>query len=950
MSRPWWLVVLCACGAANTAAPPAPALILALAPAPVSTAKPAPSDPRTPLDPQIVVGHLANGLTYYVMKHAKPEQRASLWLAVNAGSVLEDDDQRGLAHFVEHMAFDGTKRFPKQAIIDFIEKAGMEFGADVNAYTSFDQTVYQLTVPTDDPAVLAKGLDILRDWAGDITFDPAELDKERGVVLEEWRLGRGAAARIEDQQWPVVFAGSKYAERLVIGLPEIIKTAQRAALVRFYKDWYRPDNMAVIAVGDFDPVALEHQLRHEFGGLHNPVHERPRITVPVPHDQPTAVTVATDPELPSTQVTIYDKLDHRAAATKGDYRRYLVEGLYHQMLDARFSELAQEPEAPFLFAGTMTGSFVRAIDLFTREAQAKEGKVKEALAAMVQEIVRVDKYGFLESELDRARRRVLAEAEKDALEWDKVPDPELADEITRNFFTGEQMGGRVVELAYTRELLPTITLAELDHLAQAWAHDQGRVIAMSGPASSQLPSEAEIRSIFATAQRAPVTPWHDAGADQPLLAHVPAPGSIVAVTHDAKVDATVWTLSNGAKVIVKPTRFKNDEILFDGWEPGGTSVLSNADYAQVRFSGLISSMGTGELDPIALDKVLSGRVAEVSAGYGELADVVGGTTRPADLEVMMQLAYLRMTAPRKDARAFAAWRRDQLEFVRHRAVTPEGQFWDAMTAIETTNHPRHRPETERQLAQVDPDKALAVFRSRFSDFGGFTFVFVGNVEPKTLAPLVETYLASLPATGKPPHWRDIGVKWARGPIERTIVAGTEPKSFVSLTSIAPARWSLDGSRDAEVLTKVLEIRLREVLREDLGGVYGVTVTAALAREPTPRREFEVMFGCDPHNVDKLEHAVVAELARIAKDGIAEPYLAKVREQVRREHETSVKDNAWWVQAIHEAYWSGEDFTALTDANAEIARATRANVQAAATRFFDPKHYVLGVMKPRATAP
>jgi zinc protease len=945
MRRPWWLVVvLCACGAAKTAPPPPTPPVVATA------ATAAPGDPITPLDPQIKVGHLSNGLTYYVMKHAKPEQRASLWLAVNAGSVLEDDDQRGLAHFVEHMAFNGTKRFPKQDIVDFIEKVGMEFGADVNAYTSFDQTVYQLTVPTDDPAALIKGVDILRDWAGDITFDPVEVDKERGVVLEEWRLGRGAAARVEDKQWPVVFAGSKYAERLVIGLPAIIKTAKRDTLYRFYKDWYRPDNMAVIAVGDFDPAQLEKELQKRFGDLQNPAHERPRITVAVPHDQPTAVTVATDPELAATEVTIYDKLDHRSEATKGDYRRYLVEGLYHQMLGARFSELAEQPDAPFLFAGSTTGSFVRASDLFTRQAEAKEGKVREALAAVVREIRRVDKYGFVASELERARRSVLADTEKEALEWDKVPDADLADEITRNFFTGEQMGGRKVELAYTREMLPTITLGELNHLAQAWGSDKGRVIAMSGPASSKLPAESEIRQIFASAQTAAVEPWQDTGADQPLLAHVPAAGSIVSETHDAKVDATVWTLSNGAKVIVKPTPFKNDEILFDGWQPGGTSLLSDADFSQVRFSGLISSMGTGQLDPIALEKVLSGRVADVSAGYSELAEIVGGTARPADLETMMQLAYLRMMSPRKDARAFGAWRRDQLEFVKHRAVSPEGQFWDAMTTIETSNHPRHRPSTEAQLAKVDADKALAVFRSRFSDFGGFTFVFVGNVEPTTLKPLVATYLASLPSTGKRAHWKDIGVTWARGPIEKTIVAGTEPKSFVSLTSIAPDRWSLDGARDAEVLTKVLEIRLREVLREDMGGVYGVTVNAALAREPSQRREFEVMFGCDPQNVDKLKQAVFAELARIGKEGVGEPYLAKVREQLRREHQTNSKDNQWWIQTIHEAYWSGEDFTAITDADAEISRATSANVQAAAKRFFDPKHYVLGVMKPRATPP
>ena len=944
MRRSWWfVVVLVACGhRAPAPPPPAPIAPVALHEAP----PPAPADPITPLDPQVVVGHLPNGLTYYVMKHAQPEQRASLWLAVNAGSVLEDDDQRGLAHFVEHMAFNGTKRFPKSAIVDYIEHVGMEFGADVNAYTSFDQTVYQLTVPTDDPAVLLKGVDILHDWAGSITFDPVEVDKERGVILEEWRLGRGAYARIEDKQWPVVFAGSKYAERLVIGLPEVLKTAKRDTIYRFYKDWYRPDNMAVIAVGDFDPATLEREIKARFGDLANPEKERPRTTIAVPHDQPTAVTVATDPELPSTSVAIYDKLDHRREATKSDFRRFVVEGLYHQMLGARFSELALDPDAPYLFAGSSTGDFVRATDLFTRQAQAKDGKARETLTALVKEVARVDKYGFVATELERARRRALVEAESNAAEWDKTPATDLADEITRNYFTGEQMGGPALELALTKEILPTVTLAELNHLAQAWASDKGRVIALSGPPTSHLPGAAEVEKLVAAASTAPVEIWKDEGADRPLLAHPPKPGTITAETQDPAIAATVWTLSNGVRVIVKPTTFKHDEILFEGWQPGGTSVLNDADFAQVRFFGLVSAMGIGDLDPTTLDKVMSGKVADVAAGYSELAQTVTGSARPADLETMMQLVYLRMTHPRKDVRAFTAWKHDTLEWVQHRSVAPESQFWEQMASLQTSNHPRHVPETEAMLAKVELDKALAVYKARFGDFTGFTFAILGNDELAKVRPLVETYLATLPASGKAPHWKDIGVKWARGPVTKIVVAGTEPKSFVSLTSVGDDTYTLDGARDAEILTKVLEIRLREILREDMGGVYGVSVNAALQREPRARRELEITFGCDPKNTDKLRAAVFAELARIGKDGIADEYLAKIREQLKREHETSLKDNHWWIEQIHAAYWSGLEFAALTDLNAELARATSANVAAAARRFFDPKHYILGVLRPK----
>ena len=934
------------------------------APAPVAEYRPepgppsvqlavAPGDPMaevTPIDPQIKVGHLANGLTYYVMKHGKPEQRAALWLAVNAGSVLEDDDQRGLAHFVEHMAFNGTKRFPKQDIVDYIEKIGMDFGADLNAYTSFDQTVYQLTVPTDDKTILMKGVDIIRDWAGDVTFDPVEVDKERGVVLEEWRTGSGSFERINAKQWPVMFAGSKYAERLPIGLPEILKTAKRDTIARFYKDWYRPDNMAVIAVGDFDPAEMEKVIQERFGDLKNPVAERPRVQPAVPHDQPTAITVATDAEFPFTQVSITDKLDHRPELTKGDFRRLVLENLYNEMMGARFSELGLEPDSPFMFAGSSTGGGgMRGGDAYTRQAQVKEGKVKEALAALLKESARVEKFGFVQTELDRGKLRSLASSDKEMKEWDKTQDTDLADEMTRNFFEKEQMGGRVLENAYTKEMLASVTLDELDHLAKSWSASTGRVIAIASGTTMPMPTEAEVRQVVEAASSAPLEAWKDVGADKPLIAQLPKPGTITNETIDATLGATVWTLSNGVRVVVKPTTFQNDEILFDGWQKGGTSLLGDTDYGQVRFSGLLTSMGAGELDPTSLEKVLAGHLVTVSAGYSELAETVGGSTRAADLETMMQLAYLRMTAPRKDARAFAAWKHDQGEWIRHREVLPEMQFWEQMSTLRSNNHFRHRPETIAMLDTVNPDKAIAVFKSRYSDFSNFTFSFVGNVDPKVLKPLVATYLASLPSTGpsgKPSQWKNIGVKFATGPVQKTILAGTEPKSHVMIDVTGSDTWSIDAERDAEVLSKVLGIRLREVLREDMGGVYGVGVFASMIREPEQRRDFEISFTCDPQNVDKLTQAAYAEIAKISKDGISEEYLAKVREQIKREHETNTKENAWWSQAIHEALWSGEDFKAITDADAMAARATSDHVRAAANHFFDPKKVIFGVMRPK----
>lgn len=903
-----------------------------------------------PLDPEIKRGVLPNGLTYYVMKHQKPETRASLWLAVNAGAVLEDDDQNGLAHFCEHMAFNGTKRFPKSEIVDFIEKSGMNFGADLNAYTNQDETVYQLTVPTDNQATLGKGIDILRDWAGDVTYDPAEVDKERGVVLEEWRLGRGAFARIWDKQSHVLFAGSKYAERNVIGKPEILKTAPRDTLYRFYKQWYQPQNMAVIAVGDFDAADIEKQIVAKFGDLKNTGAASKRPAIATPHDHPTLVTIETDKEMPYTQVQVTDKLDRRFTTSKRDFRRFVVESLYHGMMNARFEELAEDPDAPFVYAGSGTSVLTRTADSFNRFAQAKEGKVAETVTALFQEIARVEKFGFAKTELDRAIKKYVARTESEVAEWDKRPSPEMVDEILRYQLLGEEMYGRPNELPLIRALIPTITLDEINHLAKTWGDDKGRVIQISAPASTKLPTSDEVLKLVAAAQAAPVQAWQDEGGDKPLIKPdaMPKPGKVVKTAHDDGTDATTWTLANGVRVIVKPTTFQNDEIVFTGSEKGGSSVLSDADWQTSRFaSGIVNAMGAGDFGPVELHKILSDKVVSVDTGVWELSETVNGQTRPADLETALQLAYLKMTAPHKDLKAFAAWKAEQHEDLRNKQLSPERAFFEELGVLTSSNHVRRRPETDAMIDKLDVDKAIDIYKKRFGDLGDMTFVFVGNIDLAKLQPLVETYLGGLPSKGRKEKWKDVGVQFPAGKVEKTFVHGTEPKSFVSLAMVAPEKWSLDTSRDAEILSMVLNIRLREVLREDMGGVYGVQVWAGLERTPKQQRQFQVFFGCDPAKVDALKQAVFEVVAAIQKDGTTADNLAKVTETLRRTRETNLKTNGWWMQQLAGAAYWNEDLRKTTDLDATLARVTNDRVKASAKKFFDPGHYVFAVMKPEA---
>ncbi|MBA3549493.1 MAG: insulinase family protein [Nannocystis sp.] len=883
------------------------------------------------------------------MSHKKPEQRAAMWLAVNAGSVLEDDDQRGLAHFVEHMAFNGTRRFAKQAIIDYIEKIGMRFGPDVNAYTSFDQTVYMLTVPTDDRKMMGMGLDILRDWAGDVSFEPDEVEKERGVVTEEWRLGRGAFARINDKQWPVMFQGSKYAERLPIGLPEVIKGAPREALVRFYEDWYRPENMAVIAVGDFDAGAMEQEIEARFGGLGTDATgtRRVRSPVPVPHDHPTAVTIDTDPEMPFSQVEVIDKIDHRPEATKSDYRRSVVEGLSHALMRARLGELALDPDSPFTFAGSWASDLTRTADGIIRFANAKQGKTAETLTAVLREIERARQHGFTRAELERGVSDRLVDAERAAAEWDKTPSHAIAGEMTTHFFEGQQMPGRPVELALNKELLPTVTLVELNRLAASWGHGQGRVVSISGPASAVLPTETEVRRLLASVQTMKVEPWQDKPA-MPLMTALPTPGKVIRTTRDAGADATVWTLSNGVRVIVKPTTFQNDAIEIQGVKAGGSSLVKDIVHARFATS-VVAAGGLGDLDPTALDKTLQGKVAWAWVSMGDLSETVRGSARPADLETALQLVYLRLTAPRKDERAFAVWRAQQLEWAQNRRLLPEVSFYEDMDAVRTKHHPRRLPTTPEMLAKVDLEAAHAVYRERFSNFAGMTFVIVGNVDPARLQPLVERYLGSLPSTGAPEKWKDVGIGYATGKLSKQVLQGSEPKSYVSMTFGAPDRWTRAASHDARVLSMVLQIRLREVLREDMGGVYGVRSSVSLSRQPTGRREATISFGCDPAKVEKLRDAALTVLRAIQKDGISDEVLVKVREQLRRARETDAKENWWWSNQLRDAYWFGEDFVSATELAPVLAHVTSDHVKAAARRFFDERNLVFGVLRPKAPA-
>jgi zinc protease len=857
-----------------------------------------------PVNPQITIGKFPNGLRYYIRANKLPEKRAELRLAVNAGSVLEDKDQIGLAHMVEHMAFNGTTHFPKQEIVNFMESIGMRFGPEVNAYTSFDETVYMLTIPTDKPEVMDKAFLILEDWAHNLTFNPAEIDKERGVIIEEWRLGRGAYARMNDKQFPILFKGARYADRLPIGTKESIETFKHNVLKRFYKDWYRPDLMAVVAVGDFDKNAVEGLIKQHFASI--PASKTPRLrpSYNVPDHPDTLYTVATDKEATMTSISVYNKLPLKEQGTVGTYRQKIVDALASGMLARRLSDMTQKPDAPFVSAAANEGIFVRTKEAAMLMAIPKEGGIDRALEALLTEAARVARFGFTPTEFDRQKTARMRTYERYLAEKDKRESATLANELVRNFTNKETLPGPELEYALHQRFLPEITLDEVNKVGKEFTSDKSRVVMVSAPekAGVAVPDAAKLAAVVKGAGAKDITAYVDTVANAVLLDKAPEPGKITKTTDKAAFGITEWDLSNGIKVVLKPTDYKQDEIVFRATSPGGTSLASDADFIAARTAtSAMSVSGLGKFNAIDLRKVLTGKIAAAGALIGELEEGLSGSCSPKDLETMFQLIYLRFTAPRTDRDAFAAYQAQGKAILANQQASPDYAFSETLQSTLSQNHPRARVMTADMIDQMNLDKSLAFYKDRFADASDFTFVFVGSFDLQMMKPFVEQYLASLPALHRNETWKDVGIRPPKGVVEKGVKKGIEPQSQAAIVFTGPFQYDRDHRVAIRALGMVLDTKLREVMREDLSGTYGVSVSPGYTVIPRQEYTFSIRFGCNPQRTDELIKVMFQEIENLKKNGPTEKQVSDVREALLREFETNSKQNGYLLNQIYLRY-------------------------------------------------
>jgi zinc protease len=905
-------------------------------------------DQVVPVDPLITIGTLPNGFRYYIRENRQPQARAELRLAVKAGSVLEDEDQRGMAHFVEHMAFNGTRNFPGNAVGTFMQSLGVRFGAHVNAHTSFDETVYELQIPTDNPSVLDRSLLILEDFAHSVTFDPREIDQERGVILEEWRLGLGAGERIQNAQFPLLLKGSRYADRLPIGNPDIIRNINHDRLKQFYADWYRPDLMAVTAVGDFRKADVEFQIRAHFGTIPVPPSPRPRPTFTVPDQTGTAYSVITDPEATNTRISATSTTEAREQMTIGSYRQHMVEQLFAAMVSARLSEIAQAPNAPFLGAQTDRELFVRTIEVTSLEAIVARGNVERGLSALVTELARVARFGFTAPELSRMKLNLQRGLERAVVEKDKSPSGPLADEFVRNFILDEPIPGIVYEYGLNQRFLPEITLAEVNSVAKSWMADRNRLVAISAPENDKatLPNAVALASVISTTDTERLTAYVDTTSNKPLLARLPAAGAVANTSATDTLGITEWTLSNGVRVVLKPTTFKQDEIIFRAVSPGGTSLASDEDFIPAETAdAVIAQGGLGDFSRLDLDKVLAGTTASVRADVGPTEEGLAGSAARKDLETMFQLIYLTFTAPRADPVAFKVMTEQLKVTLANQEAQPDAQFDRALDAALSQNHPRAQPLTPATVDRMSLDRSLAFYKDRFADASDFLFVFVGSFDLQTMKPLVEKYLGSLPSLRRNEMAKDVGMRPPSGIVEKEVKSGIAPRSQVSIVFTGPFENDEQRRVIATAMSDTLAGNLQRTLREDLGGTYGVSVVPRFSKRPVGEYRVTITFACDPARTESLVKTAFSVIDDYKRNGPGQGQVADTRATLQRDFETNGASNIYLLNRILFKYEYGEDVRDVFNMRPFYEQVTGPALRAAAQQYLNTARYVAVTLVP-----
>ena len=916
---------------------------------------------KVPVDKKVKIGKLDNGLTYYIRDNKKPENRIQFRMVTNAGSILEDEAQRGLAHFCEHMAFNGIEGFPGNKMIDTLQQNGIEFGRGINAYTSFDETVYYVEMPADNAKMVQMGLDILNGWCGQLLFDPQELEDERGVIHEEWRGSLGAQERLRQATWPIMLKGSRYHERLPIGLEKVIMGFKRDDIVRFYHDWYRPDMQAVIIVGDLGGAEgvkkMEARVKEIFGKHAKPVNPKQRPSYGIPDNKEPLIAIATDKEATGTSLTMFWKHPAAPQGTVGDYRQGLIRQLVNSMIDDRFNEICQKASAPMVYASAGYGGFYsRDIDVFYTGASPKDGKAKEAIQMIFEEMRRLDQHGFLQTELDRQKEELISRYTKLAKEENKTENNSFATEYTNNYLQNEVIPGIKQEWKYAKEFVPEITLDECNKMISSWITDENFVFSLTATDAqkSSLPSDKDVEKMYKKIMKSNTKAWVDNYKDEPLYAKELKADTPKVTKENKALGYTEYTCSNGVKFIVKKTEFKADEIQMSSYSFGGTSLYNDDEYyAATSADGLIDDAGIAGFSSTQLQKKLKGTVLSISPSISSEDQGFHGSCSPKDLETMLQLLNLYYEAPRKDKESFDKNMdalRNQIKFINE---NPQYVFLqETYKKLYPGNKRVILVPTEEMINNLSLDRVYEIFRERFNDAKNMTFFFVGNVSDSDVQ-LIAKYLNNLPATGKQANekWINRDPKMAPGIVRNTTFKGTDNQGMLLMTGETYGFNPTPENRMiVSQLSDAIEITALEIIREKLGGAYSPSVSVSCSILPEPKTEWSFFIQLDPDRAEEIEKTAIEILTKYANEGPDATTLGKVQEQMIINRESAMQNNGFWIGQILGSYYYNEnrDSNASLEEYSKLVKSiTIEQVRDMAAKFINLKEYGVSVLKPEA---
>lgn len=906
-----------------------------------------------PLDPQVRIGKLDNGLTYYIRKNNKPEHRAELRMAVKAGSMQEDEDQLGLAHFVEHMAFNGSANFTKNELVNYLESIGTRFGPDLNAYTSFDETVYMLQVRTDEKTHYGKGLLILRDWANGVSFEDIEIDKERGVVISEWRSRLSPEQRMQQEYLPMIYYKSRYADRLPIGKPEIIQNAPYDAARRFYRDWYRPDLMAIFIVGDVDADEAEKAIKEQFSDIQPVTQPRPKEAVTFPKHDGTMARVVTDPEASNSSVQIMYKHSYSPVVTQDDYRERLVHSLYNRMMGKRLAEYTRISDPPFIFANTGYYQDVGELSMYSSTAIADAKNIRRAYKTLLEENQRVLMHGFTATELQREKDAIIRQAEQNVLEQDKQESSRIIQRLVYHFLDNNPVPDASQHLAMYKSMMPTITLEEVSQYAAKWITDRDNVILITAPEKdlALLPDSTEMIRMMMDVRKAPLKPYADIDVSAPIFSGDFPEMPVVNAKHDEKLDIYHWELPNGVKVSAKPTAFKNDEILMSAYSPGGHSLYDVSMYPSARSaSQVIQTSGVGPYNATGLEKKLSTQRVNVTPFITERYEGMSGSSSVADKETLMQLAYSWITAYRKDSVALSAYVNRERSRYANLLADPQNYFYDRVTRITTQNHPRRGFPTLDSYDKINLEDIVHIYSDRFKDVSDMHFFFVGNFEPSELQKLTSKYLGALPGGGRKETYKDVGERMPSGVIDSVYTRGEAPVSQVQLIYHGDDEYDPEQAYVLQSLIELARIKLRESLREEESGVYGVSVGGSQSKFPVEQYSIRISFNADPPRTMELVEAAKVVIEKL-KHEIDPADIVKVTETQRQGRIKDLEQNQFWMSAFISSFVNEvpmDQYVTMETLERRIASLNKDVLLKAANKYFNEKELISVKMFPERT--